>query len=213
MKRTDLQHADVLVTDVDTPGGEAVALALAGAGARVWTVSGRAERLHAVVDRIVAEGGRVDFRVMDLSVVDEVEDLVVDIRAKAPRLRVVVDTGSTLTDEGLEVLIRGLDPVLSAEGGAVILLHGDVPAPRVSARLIEELGQRSVSVNALTTGSDDDVEARAAATYLARLTGEPTGRVFDLDHLSRALSTQGEEYVSAHFGELAEVLPLLSPSP
>ncbi|MEM7415098.1 MAG: SDR family NAD(P)-dependent oxidoreductase [Gemmatimonadota bacterium] len=212
MHLTDLRNADVLFTDVGTRAAEAAALALAEAGARVWLVSARSERLHEVVDRVVAVGGHVDFRVMDLSSLDEVADLVVDVRAKAPRLRAVVDTGGPLTVEGLDALARGMEPGLSAEGGALLLLSEGTSVPRVSAELVDHLRRRSVAVHALLGGADPPEKWGDVVQYLSRLSGDAFVGSFEDDALARALSTHGEEYVAAHLGELAGPLPLLHSS-
>ncbi|MCW2554018.1 MAG: hypothetical protein JWR78_3799 [Mycobacterium sp.] len=69
----------ILITGASSGIGEAGALKLARAGARVIVVARRQELLDSVVDRITAEGGDATAHACDLSDFDEVDALVATV--------------------------------------------------------------------------------------------------------------------------------------
>ena len=75
----DLRGKRILVTGASSGIGEAGALKLAAAGARVIVVARRQELLDAVVDRVTAAGGDATARACDLSDLGAVDALVDDV--------------------------------------------------------------------------------------------------------------------------------------
>lgn len=144
-----------------------------------------ADRLHGLVDEVVRSGGAVDFRIASANETTEAEDLVVDLRAKMPRLEVLV-LGEPLA-EGTLALVHGLRPALERGGGSVVALSSEG-----AVDLLDVLPDRAVSVNAATGVGD---AAHEALGFLVGLRGEVRGYTFDVERLDRALRTDGFDSV------------------
>ena len=203
MDSADIERSDVVVIGAGSGLGLAFARACAARGARLWMIDGDPELLHDAVDQIVLLGGRVDFRVADLEDPDEVQDLVIDVRAKTPRLEVLFVAGASSTSADL---VRGLAPGLVRGGASVLFTEG---GQTVRDEILDAVGEPSVSVNALHLMGDatvDDPEGAAAFLFLAGLRGELRGLDFEIRRLARALSSHGEEYVRSNAASLAQPL-------
>lgn len=126
-----------VVTGATSGLGEAAALALAKSGYRVLVVGRDAARGAAVVERARAAGGEAELLTADLFSLADVRRLAREIRARAPRLDLLVNNaGGTFmraerTEDGLErtfalnvaapfVLTEELVPALAAAKGRVV---------------------------------------------------------------------------------------------
>ncbi len=136
---SSLRGVDAVVTGASRGLGLGFARVLAAAGARVWMTSELESELHQAADQVVAEGGAVEVRVVDLLDRDEVADFAIDVRAKASRLRAVVNAAAILEfvsgremtadhwDRTIAInltapmlLTRDLLPGLARDGGSII---------------------------------------------------------------------------------------------
>lgn len=204
-----LDGVDAVVTGAATCVGFAFAQVLADSGARVWLISDRAEELHAAVSRIVATGGKVEFRVVDFSDPAEVDALVVDIRSKTPRLEVLADFAAA--PEAGATLLRGLLPGFRRAGGSVVLggiNEMDVAAISASVR-VDEAAHRTaapaqqpavadrVSVNTIgdaAASEDMDFSDLAPAIrFVCGLRGQLSGGHLDLADIDRRLTEVGPD--------------------
>lgn len=155
MTPSKLDGVDAVVTGASRGLGFGFARVLAEAGARVWMVAEIADELHEAVSEVVADGGKVEFRVVDLADRSAVSELVIDIRSKTPRLEVLVNNAAVLErapltemdlslwDTTLAVnltapmmLCQGLLPGLLRGGGSIINVSsraGRIPFERQTA--------------------------------------------------------------------------------
>jgi 3-oxoacyl-[acyl-carrier protein] reductase len=86
-----LENKVALITGASSGQGRAFALALAGAGAKVFLVARREDRLREVVEEISAAGGEAAYHVADVRVVPALYDLVDVLLARYKRLDVLIN--------------------------------------------------------------------------------------------------------------------------
>jgi NAD(P)-dependent dehydrogenase (short-subunit alcohol dehydrogenase family) len=86
-----LENKVALITGASSGQGRAFALALAGAGAKVFLVARREDRLRDVVEEIAAAGGEAAYHVADVRVVPALYDLVDVLLARYKRLDVLIN--------------------------------------------------------------------------------------------------------------------------
>jgi NAD(P)-dependent dehydrogenase (short-subunit alcohol dehydrogenase family) len=91
MADQSLQGRVVLLTGASSGLGRAFAVALAGAGARVFLVARREEKLREVVREITEAGGDAAYHVLDLRSVPALYDLVDVVLSRYRRLDVLVN--------------------------------------------------------------------------------------------------------------------------
>lgn len=178
-----------------------------------------AHRLHEAVDEVVRMGGDVDFRVANVDEVAGAEELVVDLRAKSPRLEVLI-LGDAPSDGSL-ALARGFRPGLTREGGSVVYLapgggrHGiggwltkldDLfPEPSVSVNSVRWDGG---STGGLEGGAEQgEGEVGVAMRCLASLRGEVRGYDFEVGAVARAVETTPVDEVFARLVEIGRRFP------
>jgi NAD(P)-dependent dehydrogenase (short-subunit alcohol dehydrogenase family) len=81
----------VLVTGASSGLGRAFALALAGAGAKLFLVARREEKLRDVIEEIAAAGGEAAYHVTDVRVTPALFDLIDVLLARYKRLDVLIN--------------------------------------------------------------------------------------------------------------------------
>jgi NAD(P)-dependent dehydrogenase (short-subunit alcohol dehydrogenase family) len=91
MPDQSLRGKVALVTGASSGLGRAFALALAGAGAKVFLAARREEKLREVVHEITQLGGEAAYHVVDLRVVPALYDLVDVLLSRFKRLDVLVN--------------------------------------------------------------------------------------------------------------------------
>ncbi len=91
MSDQPLRDRVALVTGASSGQGRAFAKALAGAGATVFAVARREERLRTLVDEIAAAGGEAAYHVVDQRSIPSVYDLVDVALARFRKLHVLVN--------------------------------------------------------------------------------------------------------------------------
>jgi len=91
MSDSSLSGKVALVTGASSGLGRAFALALADAGARVFLVARREDKLREAVEEIQRRGGEAAYHVVDLRVVPAIYDLVDVMLARFRRLDVLVN--------------------------------------------------------------------------------------------------------------------------
>lgn len=220
MTLSSLDGADAVVTGASHGLGYTFARSLAEAGARVWMVAEVADELHDAVREIVAGGGRVEFRVVDLSALSAITELVIDIRSKAPRLEVLVndavflkraartDTDRSVEDSALAastvpmVLCQGLLPGLLRGGGSIINLSSGTGREPFTQLLAGDLSGTSISVNSVEDAlhpegdhGEDALDLAPAVRFVSSLRGQPSGAHLDLHEMTRTLEAHGAEYL------------------
>jgi NADP-dependent 3-hydroxy acid dehydrogenase YdfG len=87
----DLKGKVALVTGASSGQGRAFARALAAAGASVFAVARREERLRSLVDEIAAAGGETAYHVVDVRNVPSLYDLVDVVLARYKKLHILVN--------------------------------------------------------------------------------------------------------------------------
>src|SRR5690348_4695816 len=85
-----------LVTGASSGIGEATAVALAGAGAKVALIARRADRLHALTDRIQSRGGTAAAFVTDVADRAQAETVVQQVVTEFGRLDIVVNNAGLM---------------------------------------------------------------------------------------------------------------------
>lgn len=209
MTLASLEDVDAVVTGAERGLGLAFARALAAGGARVWMISEDADLLHPAVSSVVEEGGKVEFRVVDFGDRADVDALVIDIRAKTPRLEVLGDFGPAPL--GRAILLEGLLPGLRRGGGSVVYeesvpLHPGLDSPisfnsvTVPADVLErDAATATAATTATATATPATIAPATAATigpairFVCGLRGEITGRHLELTDLARRLADTGPE--------------------
>jgi len=107
MASQSLEGKVALVTGASSGLGRAFSLALAAAGAKVFLVARREERLREVVEQIAAAGGEAAYHVADLRVIPSLFDLVDVLLARFKRLDVLVNNAGLGYRAALPELARG----------------------------------------------------------------------------------------------------------
>ena len=102
-----LEGRVALVTGASSGFGEAIALSLAGAGAKVALAARREERLNALAERLRAQGGEALVLVADLAREDEAQRIVRETEARFGRLDILVNNAGVMY----------LEPVAEADLG------------------------------------------------------------------------------------------------
>lgn len=195
-----LDSVDVVVIGADSRAGRSAAVACAAAGARLWAISTDPAGLHETVDEVVRAGGKVDFRVCDLTDESELRSLVLDLRAKTPRLEVIID--ATGLDFPRAVLFEGFRRTLAAAEGSVVVLReqgqggssfGDLDQdPRAPVPIHE--------VCARHDGEWGEAPPTNAVVFLTRVRGGTYPYPFDATSLGRSVSEIGPEAVLSQLG-------------
>jgi NAD(P)-dependent dehydrogenase (short-subunit alcohol dehydrogenase family) len=98
------QPLDVVITGAGRGLGRGVAVALAGAGWRVWVSSEIPEELERTAEQVRDMGGSAHTVVTDLSSEAGCEELVRAVQQGAPRLRAVVNNAAVLNRNRVEEL-------------------------------------------------------------------------------------------------------------
>jgi 3-oxoacyl-[acyl-carrier protein] reductase len=91
MPDQSLKGKVALLTGASSGLGRAFALALAGAGAKVFLVARREEKLREVVQEITRAGGEAAYHVVDVRVVPALYDLVDVLLSRYKRLHILVN--------------------------------------------------------------------------------------------------------------------------
>ena len=91
MAHQTLRGKVALLTGASSGLGRAFALSLAGAGAKVFLVARREEKLREVVQEIAREGGEAAYHVVDVRVVPALYDLVDVLLSRYKRLDILVN--------------------------------------------------------------------------------------------------------------------------
>jgi NAD(P)-dependent dehydrogenase (short-subunit alcohol dehydrogenase family) len=91
MADSPLRGKVALVTGASSGLGREFAVALAGAGAKVFLAARREEKLREVVEQITREGGEAAYHVVDVRVVPALYDLVDVLLARYRRLDILVN--------------------------------------------------------------------------------------------------------------------------
>lgn len=91
-----------LVTGASSGIGEAIAVALANAGAKVALSARRAERLEQIVAKIVAAGGEALALAGDMTVEAEAQKAVADTVAHFGKLDILVNSAGVMSSGGIE---------------------------------------------------------------------------------------------------------------
>jgi NAD(P)-dependent dehydrogenase (short-subunit alcohol dehydrogenase family) len=91
MSTRSLEGRVALVTGASSGLGRAFALALAGAGAKVFLVARREEKLREVVEEISKEGGEAAYHVADVRVAPSLFDLVDVLLSRFKKLDILVN--------------------------------------------------------------------------------------------------------------------------
>jgi len=91
MADQSLRGKVALITGASSGLGREFALALAGAGAKVFLAARREEQLRGVVEEITQRGGEAAYHVVDVRVVPALYDLVDVLLARFKRLDVLVN--------------------------------------------------------------------------------------------------------------------------
>ena len=86
-----LEGKVALVTGASSGQGRAFAIALAAAGAKVFLVARREDRLRSVVEEIAASGGEAAYHVADVRVIPGLYDIVDVLLARYERLDILVN--------------------------------------------------------------------------------------------------------------------------
>src|SRR5579875_2108257 len=102
-----LEGRVALVTGASSGFGEAIALSLAEAGARVALAARREDRLNALAERIEAQGGEALAITADLAREDEAQRIVRETEARFGRLDILVNNAGVMY----------LEPVAEADLG------------------------------------------------------------------------------------------------
>ena len=110
----DLSDQVVAVTGASSGIGEATALACARAGASVALAARRAERIEALAERIVKEGGRALAVPTDVGEEDQARAFVRRARSELGRLDVLVNNAGVGTDFGVSGTAPDFDAVQRA---------------------------------------------------------------------------------------------------
>ena len=94
----------VLITGASSGIGEATARLLAQKGARVVLGARRTERLRAVTEAIHREGGKAEFRALDVTNLENMEDFVKFALESCGRIDVIVNNAGVMPLSKLEEL-------------------------------------------------------------------------------------------------------------
>jgi 3-oxoacyl-[acyl-carrier protein] reductase len=94
----DLSEQTALVTGASRGIGKAIALALAGAGAKVACVARNVEKLNETVEAIRATGGTAEVFACDVTSGEAVDKLIDEVVAKWGKLHIVVNNAGVTRD-------------------------------------------------------------------------------------------------------------------
>jgi 3-oxoacyl-[acyl-carrier protein] reductase len=94
----DLSEQTALVTGASRGIGKAIALALAGAGAKVACVARNVEKLNETVEAIRAAGGTAEVFACDVTSGEAVDKLLDDVVAKWGKLHILVNNAGVTRD-------------------------------------------------------------------------------------------------------------------
>jgi 3-oxoacyl-[acyl-carrier protein] reductase len=94
----DLSEQTALVTGASRGIGRAIALALAGAGAKVACVARNVEKLNETVEAIRAAGGTAEVFACDVTSGEAVDKLIDDVVAKWGKLHILVNNAGVTRD-------------------------------------------------------------------------------------------------------------------
>lgn len=202
---TTLDGIDAVVTGASSGHGLAFAEVLADAGARVWMVADAADELHEAVSRIVARGGKVEFRVVDLTDPASVAELVIDIRSKTPRLEVLVNGASDDLD-AVTTLSRGLLPGLRRAGGSVVNVSTDPRIEGFTRDLAAETIGAAISVNSVARGlsTEEPMELAENLRFLCTLRGQLSGRHLEMTEVTRQRTDGGLDTLFSRLDDEAD---------
>jgi len=144
----DLKGKVAIVTGGGRGIGRSIALGLAGAGASVVIAGRTAEQLDAVAQEVVALGGQVLPVVTDLTVSEQIENLVAETVKKFGRIDILVNNAArSFLRSLLELREDGWDKVFDTNVKAAWLLS------RAVARvMIEQRGGRIINIT--TVGAE-----------------------------------------------------------
>ncbi len=104
----DLQGKTAIVTGASSGIGQAVAIAMAAAGAHVAVCGQNKERLAATADRVVATGRNVLQYAMNVSQADAVQSMVEDVHKQWGRIDIMVNNAG-ITRDGLIIRMSEQD--------------------------------------------------------------------------------------------------------
>lgn len=120
MTNQPLEGKVALVTGASSGLGRAFAVALAGAGAKVFLVARREQKLREVVEEVAAAGGEAAYHVADLRITPSLFDLVDVLLARFKRLDVLVNNAG----------LGYRAPLLELKRGEILeMLETDLHAP------------------------------------------------------------------------------------
>jgi NAD(P)-dependent dehydrogenase (short-subunit alcohol dehydrogenase family) len=123
MTAQSLEGKVALITGASSGLGRAFALALAGAGAKVFLVARREEKLHEVVEEISKAGGVAAYHVADVRVTPSLFDLVDVLLSRFKRLDILINNAGLGYRAPLLELKRGeILEMLETDLHAAILL-------------------------------------------------------------------------------------------
>lgn len=94
----------VIITGASSGIGEATARILANQGAHVVLAARRTERLEAITSAIHAEGGSADYKAVDVTKREQVEDLVNYVKNSFGKVDVIVNNAGVMPLSRLEAL-------------------------------------------------------------------------------------------------------------
>ena len=125
-----LEGKVALVTGASSGQGHAFALGLARAGARVFAVARREERLHSLVEQIGKTGGDAAYHVADVRSVPAVFDLVDVVLARYRRIDVLINAAGVGYRAPLAELKRTeISEMLETDlAGAIYLTQAALPS-------------------------------------------------------------------------------------
>lgn len=158
-----------LVTGASRGIGEAIAITLADYGAHCVLASRKADALQSVADKIAARGGKADALACHTGNLEQIEELVQQIRQRYGKLHILINNAATNpyfgemlgADEGIwdktfEVNLKGpffliqrAAPLIEESGGGAILntssINGITPAPLQGIYSITKAGLISLT--------------------------------------------------------------------
>jgi 3-oxoacyl-[acyl-carrier protein] reductase len=162
-----LQDKIALVTGATANIGRAVALELAGRGARVVVNGRNAESGRAVVDEIAAAGGQAEFEPADLTDRSAVREMVARIAERHGRLDVLVASGAGASVDSLAFrLFMEMD---GADFETYIRAHWLTRAHAIQAAADVMRTQRSGKIVAI--GTDAGRVATVGESFIGGATG------------------------------------------
>jgi 2-deoxy-D-gluconate 3-dehydrogenase len=138
----DLTGRVALVTGAAQGFGFASASRLAEAGASVLLTDRRGDRLEAAAERLSGEGARVSWAVGDVSIRDEVDELVAAAVERFGRLDILVNNAAAYSNVHIEEM-----PLDSFDGVLDVNVSGAFWCARQAARRMLEQGDGGVIVN------------------------------------------------------------------